>query len=262
MINRNELSDIQNLWDELADFNAAQSAEALTHLMGRLAAMIGADNAFWVGGVRMAKAVSARRDAQHGWRGRAVRWLHSAPEIDRQSHHAMRKQETDPDMTSCALTARAGTFRMHRLHDGFVDFAKFKRTAQYRAYYENLNVADRLWVVVPVNADAESYFVFDRNDKARRFSARDGLRAGVVLRAIKGFHRQIFLSHGLLVGQTPLSPTQHRVARLLLTGLSEKQIAVKLGQSFSTEHKHVMAVFQRFGVKSRAAFMAIWLGQG
>lgn len=56
MINRNELPDIQNLWDELADFNAAQSAEALTHLMGRLAAMIGADNAFWVGGVCMAKA--------------------------------------------------------------------------------------------------------------------------------------------------------------------------------------------------------------
>ena len=117
-------------------------------------------------------------------------------------------------------------------------------------------------LVVPVNADAESYFVFDRNDKARRFSARDAALASFALRAIKGFHRQIFLSHGLLVGHTPLSPAQRRVGRLLLTGLSEKQIAVKLGQSFSTEHKHVMAVFQRFGVKSRAAFMAIWLGQG
>jgi DNA-binding CsgD family transcriptional regulator len=143
-----------------------------------------------------------------------------------------------------------------------VDFPKFKKTSQYRAYYENLKVSDRLWVVAPVNADAESYFVFDRNQKARRFSAHDADVAGVVLRAVKGFHRQIFLSHGLLVGQTPLSPTQHRVARLMLTGMPEKQIASELGLSFSTEHKHVMAVFQRFGVKSRAAFMAVWLGQG
>ena len=262
MIKRNELADIQNLWDELADFNAAQSAEALTHLMGRLAAMISADNAIWVGGVRMATATSARRDAQHGWRGRAVRWLHSAPEIDRQSHQAMQKQDTDPGMTTCALTARAGTFRVHRLRDGFVNFAKFKRTAHYRACYENLNVSDRLWVVVPVNADAESYFVFDCNDKARRFSARDAALASFALRAIKGFHRQVFLSHGLLVGHTPLSPAQGRVGRLLLTGLSEKQIAGELGLSFSTAHKHVMEVFRRFGVKGRAAFMAVWLRQG
>jgi hypothetical protein len=46
---------------------------ALAHLMKTLCDWLGADNALWVGGVRMAHGAAARRDPQHGWRGRVVR---------------------------------------------------------------------------------------------------------------------------------------------------------------------------------------------
>ncbi len=44
----------------------------------------------------------------------------------------------------------------------------------------------------------------------------------------------MLLSHGLLAARTPLSPAERRVAALLLTDKSEKQIAHDLGVTEST----------------------------
>ena len=64
----------------------------------------------------------------------------------------------------------------------------------------------------------------------------------------------------LLMADKLLSPTERRVLQGLLTGLTEKEIAVATGQKITTLHKYVKSLYAIFGVKSRAALLALWLG--
>ena len=56
-----------------------------------------------------------------------------------------------------------------------------------------------------------------------------------------------------------LTQGQRRVLRLLLSGLSEKQIAARLDLSRHTVHNHVKEIYRVVGVQSRAELMAILL---
>ena len=251
---------IYRLWDEGTDGNACQAEAAGFHLMKTVCGWMDADNAFWVGAVRMVRGVAARRDTQHGWRGRVVRHWRKSPEISRQARLAIQTQETEPAMTTTAITARAGVFRAHRLHDGFVDLAQFRRTAHHRIFYESAGVSDRMWIVFPVNADAESYFCFDRYRRAKKFSRTELELAAFVLRGVKWFHRQLMLHHGLPVAGVAFTAAEQKILSLLLTDKSEKEIARELGRSFHTTHRHISEIFRKFGVNSRAGLMALWLG--
>jgi DNA-binding CsgD family transcriptional regulator len=250
---------IHTLWDELSDFPAAQTDAALVHLMKTVCGWLRADDAVWIGGVRVAHGTAARRDPQHGWRGLALRRLVATPAVLSMSQQAMRDQDTDPGMTTRAITAQAGTFRVQRLRDGFLDFAAFRRTAHYRAYYEAPGITDRVWAAFPVNGDAESYFLFDRVGSKRRFSRADAALVALVLRGIKWFHRQLLLSHNLLLAQVPLSPMQRRMLFILLSDKKEKEIAAQLGFTPGTTHQYAVDLYRRFGVKGRAGLMALWL---
>lgn len=250
---------VYRLWDELADFPVTQTDAALVHLMKTVCGWLGADDAVWVGGVHMAGGNGAARDPQYGWRGRVVRRLVNTPEILEKSRQAMRSQDADPGMTTRAITAEAGQFRVHRLRDGFIDFAAFRRTAHYRTYYEGMGITDRMWVGCPVNEDAESYFLFDHVNSRRRFSAADAALAGSVLRGIKWFHRQLLLSHNLLLAQVPLTPAERRTLFLLLTDKPEMAIAQALGLSPGTVHQYAVEVYRKFGVKGRTGLMALWM---
>lgn len=68
------------------------------------------------------------------------------------------------------------------------------------------------------------------------------------------------LSPGPLVTRYGLSPTQGRVATLVALGLTNKEIAARLGVSSETVHKHLNAVFRRTGVNTRAAVVALAFG--
>ncbi|MGA9334678.1 MAG: helix-turn-helix transcriptional regulator, partial [Rudaea sp.] len=206
------------------------------------------------------RGAAASRDAQLGWRGRVRRALVNAHSREPLVRRAMREQDTDPGMATVALVRDAGEFRVRSLRDGFIDFPAFRKTGHYRNYYVEAGVVDRLWVLFPLNRDAESCLFFDLQQPRRRFSRNDAALAGEALRGIKWFHRNLMLSHGLLVADSPLTPTQHRLVRLLLTGRSEAQIAAALGLTVATVHTYVTTLYRRLGVNSRAALMALWLG--
>ena len=117
------------MWDELTDFDACHSEAALFHLMKTVCGRIDADNAVWVGAVRLMRGAAARRDPLRGWRGRVMQHWLKPPSFMRAAGQAMKDQDTpDPGMTTMAVAKRAGVFRSYRLHDGFVNLAKFKRT--------------------------------------------------------------------------------------------------------------------------------------
>jgi DNA-binding CsgD family transcriptional regulator len=250
---------LYTLWDELADFPAGASDQALTHLMQTLVGLLKADNAVWIGAVRMAHGDAAARDPLRGWRVRMSRRLVTMPETGEIVRKMIRTQDTNADMTSCALARSAGALRVHRMRDGFVDFAAFRRTPQYRFYYEGLGITDRIWVASPITADAESYFLFDLHRTRRRFSPADAALAGAALRGLKWFQRNLLLSHGLLQADTPLSPIQRKVLALLLTEKSEKEIAHTLSLTPGTTHQYVVDLYRTFRVNSRAGLMALWI---
>jgi hypothetical protein len=59
---------IYQLWDDLADFGPGRSREALIHCMSCVCALVGAQNAVWLGAVRMASGDYAAKDPLSGWR--------------------------------------------------------------------------------------------------------------------------------------------------------------------------------------------------
>ncbi|SDT87686.1 transcriptional regulator, LuxR family [Verrucomicrobium sp. GAS474] len=256
---------VYQLWDALSSYPTARTDQALHHLLDTVSTWIGADNAQWIGAIRPAH-LRISEDYLLGWRMAAQRLLHPPTpaqlalfaEIRRQS----REGPVDAGMTTHATVARAGTFRVHRLHDGvrngFVDFAAFRQTSHYRLFYEKLGVRDRLWIAFPLNEDAESYILFDRT-QSPRFTQAEAALAASALRGLRWFHLRLFLDRGLLVGDKALTPMQRRVVHGLLTGKEEKAVAAELGQSPATTHKHVEAVYRALGVNSRAALMALWL---
>lgn len=257
------LEEVHTLWDELADFPAARAEDALRHLQQKFSDWLRAEDVVWVGGARLMQGAAARRDPQSGWRGLAVRHLRLTPPVAERTVRAMREQETMPHPTTLAMVETAGAFRVRRMHDGLVDVAAFKRTPQYRVFYQEAGIVDRMFVGSPINADAESYFLFDRlqGGVGRRFSAADAQFVAYVMRGLKWFQRELMLHHGLLLAAQPLTDTERRIVSLLLTDRTEKEVAAELGQKPATTHKYITGILRKFGVRGRTGLMALWLGR-
>jgi DNA-binding CsgD family transcriptional regulator len=245
------------LWDELADFPVASTDDALVHLMKSICEFIGADNAFWLGGLRINPF--SENDPLKGWRPRANRFLHPAP-IHEEAYRAQEAKwnRREMDLTYERAMRDVGSFRSYRLR-GELPPDWFDGPT-YKIYYASRDIFDTCFVTFPLNEDCESYFAFHRIRKRKPFTLADEQSAAYALRGIKWFHRQLIHSHGVLLSAGPLSPVQRRITHLLLTERSEKEIATETGQSPQTTHKYVTDIFRKFGVNSRAALTALWLG--
>lgn len=252
------MEDIHRLWDELADFDVARCDEAMVHLMRSLCDRTGADNAIWLGMVR-ADEVGAD-DPTGGWRAAVLRNLHPTPQLDAAVQEQKKLLDKGvADIATLRYLEGAGRFRASRLCD-VIGPAWFE-SEYYRTYYLEAGLEDAILVAFPINQDAESWLGVHRRIGQGRFTEadRDGMAA--VLRGIKWFHRQMMLSHGLLVAAAALTAAERKVLHLFLTGLPEKHIAERLERSQHTVHDTVASIYRKFGVGSRSALMAIWLGQ-
>jgi pSer/pThr/pTyr-binding forkhead associated (FHA) protein len=59
----------------------------------------------------------------------------------------------------------------------------------------------------------------------------------------------------------PLSVAERRVFELMLPGLTEKEIAGRLGISRHTVHSHIRKIYEIFGVRSRAELSGLFIKQ-
>ncbi len=166
-------------------------------------------------------------------------------------------------MTTRAICSQAGVFRVHNLYSmhesGLMDLDAFMKTPHYDYFYRNPDVSDRIWVAFPINEDTESYFCFDSYRSSHRFSAEDLKLVAEVLRGIKWFHRQLLLSHGLFASSVKLTKSERMVLQGLLSGASEKELAVRLHRTPGTINQYAVRLYRKFGVNSRPALMALWL---
>ncbi len=243
---------IHSLWDELSDFAPDQSEAATRRLMTFWAGRDGILNATWAGAVRLTSGERAgSEDVMRRWRVAAVRSLrsHIPP-----PHRIWDQPESDP---SFDIPLRdLGRFRSYSFRRELPE--PWFDSPFYHRHYGDHGIQDAVFVAFPLNQDCESHFGFYAD---RSLSDAAIARFTYALRGIKWFHRHLMLSHGLTMASSPLTPTEHRVLRLLLTGAPEKRIADQLGLAVSTTHQHVVAIFRKFGVRSRAGLMSLWLNQ-
>jgi DNA-binding CsgD family transcriptional regulator len=279
-----QMEEIHVLWDELSAFSPSRIDDALAHLMGWFQQHLDVDNVLWLGSLRMLDEEVATNDPLLGWRLRARRvllpdteeylklvasYFGSAHYGKLTSSYYGGKHGPDTDVhvgtTSRTLVAEAGKFRAHRMRDGWIDYAKFRRTDHYRLYYTELNISDRIWVVFPLNAHTESVFLLDRHHRGsgsrKNFTDADTALAATALRGLREFHRRLLLGHGVLRGVKALSPLKVKILAQLLSGRPEKEIAVTLGQKPLTLRKTIAGIYAEFGVKTRLELLALWLGE-
>ncbi|WP_439136121.1 response regulator transcription factor [Pseudomaricurvus sp.] len=247
---------IHQIWDKLADWPAAQAEQALKYLLNSICTLVDADHSYWLSAYRMSPS---ENDPLLGWRLGPV--FYPAEEIhDQKVYRGAQLDEHEGiiDESSYNHVRQSGRFRSLFLRDHVTD--AYYSTPQYHRHYRSRGLGDTMFVIAPVNKDSEAYFCFNRSISKPQFSQADLDLASDCLRSLKWFHKQVLLHHGLLIAEAALTPTEKRVLQLLLTDQTEKQIAESLGQKVDTTHKHVVSIYRKFNVNSRAALMAIWLG--
>lgn len=252
-----EREKVHCLWDRLSDFKASQTDKAAHCLMEGLCDLVGAWNANWSGGIRMAG--DHTDDPLKGWRISGAMQLHiAAAHISDEPMMQAKELWNDRDVDPCFLIPlqELGRFRYHILRRDLS--AEWFEGPFYKQFYASAGTFDAVWIGFPLNEDAESYFGFHSR---QAFTEEQAQLLAFALRGIKWFHRQLMLNHGLLVASKPLMPRERDVLNLLLTDASEKQIAETLGLAVSTTHQYVTNIFRKFGVRGRAAFMSLWLNR-
>jgi DNA-binding CsgD family transcriptional regulator len=254
-----EIQDrIHKLWDALADFDAARAEEARNHLLSSVCGLIGAQNAVWIGAVRLGEPQP--EDPVKGWRPRAVRRLHPTPLIERKAKEQADLLEAGVvDVTIFRNVELSGQHRVNRLvelaPDGWFE------GDYYRIFYLGAGYRDAIWAGIPINEDAEAYFGFYRNLDYEPFGTAERDIVAYALRGLRWFHLRQMLGEGVGLASAPLTPTERRILQGLLQGVTEKQIAAAVAQSPHTTHDHVKRIFRKYGVSSRNALMALWLGR-
>jgi DNA-binding NarL/FixJ family response regulator len=57
------------------------------------------------------------------------------------------------------------------------------------------------------------------------------------------------------------SPRQSQILSLMAQGLSDKEIAQKIGVRYPTVRTHIERVFRGYGVRNRTEAVAVWLSR-
>lgn len=247
--------EIHRVWDELSDFEAGQTRQATARLMAFLCDQGNAWNATWAGAIRV-DGDGGDNELQ-GWRVGAVKALHPiAPHPDERHFKEILQlwdqRKIDP---SFLLPLRdVGSFRTYSFRRELP--AEWFESAFYNSHYGSVGTRDAVFVAFPLNQDAESHFGFYSR---KTFTDEEIARLAYALRGIKWFHRHLMLSHGLLMASSPLTPTERKVLQLLLTDATEKDIAHRVGIATSTAHQYIVSIYRKFGVRSRAGLMSLWL---
>jgi len=249
---------IYTLWDELADFDAGDIWASRSYLLKTLCELIDAQNADWIGCVRLGS--SHERDAMKGWRPLTRFTLLPCENTNQAIDEAFAEMENgEPDVTTTRNVELAGMYRVKLLNE--LATPQWFEGPSYKRYYRALDRKDSMWAGIPINEDAEIQIGFHRSFSKPDFSAHELKFVSHALRGLRWFFRHQMLGEGAGVASSPLTATEQTVLQGLLLGLSEKQIAAQNTQSPHTTHDHVKRIFRKYGVSSRSSLMALWLGK-
>jgi DNA-binding CsgD family transcriptional regulator len=250
------LQRLGELWDELAELGSSQVERLLERALEQGSELMGAQQAFWMGTVRLGD----RGDPVGGWRPAQIRYLRPRPELEAAfAENRRRIDQGDVDPTIVRNILAAGRFRVSLQSDLLPpdwDASEFRQR-----FFEQLGVRDMIYAVTPLGEDLESWLGFQRlGREGPLFGEDERSTLEAFARPLRWLHRCVALHHGLLLAESPVTPSERRVVSALLGAQSEKEIAASLGLSPATVHTYANRLYRKFGVSGRAGLTALWLG--
>jgi DNA-binding CsgD family transcriptional regulator len=117
----------------------------------------------------------------------------------------------------------------------------------------------RLVAVLPLDDQTEMLVGFDRPLSSPPFSPQDRETLQFAMQRVSLFYRRVARELGAIGAERLLSPRERDVLELLLTGLSEKEIAHRLGMTDRSTHQRITTLYRNYGVRSRPELMALLL---
>jgi DNA-binding CsgD family transcriptional regulator len=258
----NHTEKIYGLWDELGNIQVESGDAAVRHMLSGLCSLFNAQNACWAVLVRL--PTKAPGDVFNGWRPRCWLFLHQPPKLVDNVNKRLDKLQgeklpSEVDISLIMIAAGDDPFLIRHLHESLPP--EWFEGEHYRRHYLDMGHADYLSARISINEDVRVIVLIYRDSITPRFTADLKEPFGLAMRGLKWFHRQQLLSHGLLIADAPLTPTERKVLLAILGGQVEKQIADSMGHSHSTTHTHVKSIYRKFGVNNRPALTALWLGK-
>jgi hypothetical protein len=114
-LDRAVVDRIHAIWDDLAAFEAAGYETALLHLLATVADIVDAENAYWMGAVRLTENSA---DPLLGWRPRTIRYLRPLPNDEKFTQQRLKElNRGQVDEATVAHARLAGSYRASRLCD-------------------------------------------------------------------------------------------------------------------------------------------------
>lgn len=250
---------IEAMWDGIARFGSARSEQALDFMLNALCQLVDAQSAFWVGAVQLSG--NGKPDPLNHWRPQSYHLFKGhtdSKQVAQETQSRIKRGDIDP--TFIASIREAGQFRIYIRHQNVDD--SWYQSEYYKTFIEPYGVSDAIIVATPVGDRVESLVGLIRsNHPSTHFNETDSELLTLAMRPMKWFHHQLVLEHGLLLADNPLTPSERRVLKALLSEATEAEIGQQLALSPTTVHTYAKQIYRKYGVRGRTGLTALWLGQ-
>ena len=254
---------LAELVGELAELSVVDLDEATEHVLHRACEIVGVGDALLGFAVHDPNAPAG--DPLKGWRPPSpYRPRRFGPHAERDAvlldawYGSLRNHPLD--QLTAALAQDTGGIRAVMQRD-VMDMPAWRRSAVFELL-DASGIADRLAGGRPITENVELLLVMYRRRGEQPFGEDERRRLQMVMAAVAGVGRRLALAHGLIDARRPLTRRERQTLHHLLVGLPEKQVAAAMALSERTLHHHVTALYQKFGVQSRAELMALFLSSG
>jgi len=257
VVERERLLRLARLVGELGEMPAAHADETIGHLLEHTCRLIDASDALLCLGFRDAR--HAPSDPLRGWRStRAIRFGPNAERdgrlLDAWYHHRPNLPLDHGIVTLSRAQHVLAVRQIELLASASGD------QGPVLDLLDACGIDDRILATRPIADGVKLLFGAYRRRGAPRFAADDAQLVEALMTAIAAPARRIALANGILGTTRPLTVRERQVLRHLLEGRNEKQSALELGLAPRSLHHHVSALYGKFGVRSRAELMALFLG--
>lgn len=151
-----------------------------------------------------------------------------------------------------------GSTRAHLIEEA-IAFEEWKKHWEYTLLLKQ-GVSDRMSGAYYLSNTSESHVWVDRGIGKPRFNLDEKDELVRIMNRFPKLHRWLMLERGLLEpASRPLSPREKDVLQLLLSPLSEVEIAEKLKLAKGTVHNYIIGIYKTFGVSGRYQLLQLWL---
>jgi len=258
-ITRTDIDRFVEIIDELACYPLHKMDEGLHFVLEQTARLVNAENAFWLATTYNPGENNPFDKIFQGWMPRQVVSLIEDEERQQLLDLILgRFRGANEDDYAAHNNTGIGTSRAAMRSDSLDIQSDAVKWMEKEVFAKGL-LSDRVTAACPVTSESESFIGFDRIANKQTFDEREKELIRVVSFGLKWFLTHLHRSYGYIDAGEALTKRERQVLMLLLTDMSEKQMADELSLSAKTTHHHVGRIYSKFSVRSRAGLMAKWL---